>query len=119
MAQRIGGIAYVKYDSKQLPLKGNFQVTPSSTKRTGVAGQDGVHGYTEMPVVPSISGEISTTSDVSVEELDAITNATITAELANGKVYVLREAWTESAHVIDTAEGKIAIKFEGVSCDEF
>lgn len=119
MGQRIGGIAYLKWNGRQLALKGNFQVSPSATKRTGVAGQDGVHGYTEMPVVPSIQGDISLTADTSVEELDAIEDATVTAELANGKTYVLREAWTESSHVIDTAEGKIAIKFEGVSCDEF
>jgi hypothetical protein len=116
---RIGGIAYVKYDGRQLPLRGNFTVSPSKTERTGVAGLDGVHGYTESPRVPYIEGDVSTTEDVSVEEIDAIENATVTAELANGKTYVLRQAYTKSAIEINAHDGSMKVRFEGMSCDEF
>ncbi len=119
MAQnRIAGVAYVKYDGKQLPIRGKWQVGFNQIKREGIAGQDGVHGYKEMPQVPSLEGDVSTTDDLSVEDLVGITGATVTLEHANGKVYVLREAWTANAYDIDTEEGSIKVRFEGLSIDE-
>lgn len=118
MGQRIAGIAYVYVNGGQLPLRGGFTVSPSPTERGGIAGQDYVHGYAENPRVPFIEGDISTTQEVSIEVLDAIENATITAELANGKAYVLREAWCKSAHELNTKEGQVRVRFEGVSCRE-
>lgn len=116
---RIGGIAYVKYDGRQLPLRGNFTVSPSRTERQGVAGLDRVHGYIETPRVPFIEGDVTTEESISVEEMDAITNATVVAELANGKTYVLREAYTKSAHEINAHDGSFKVRFEGTECDEF
>lgn len=118
MARRIAGIAYVKYNGRQLPLRGGFTVSPSATERTGIAGQDYVHGYSESPRVPFIEGDISLTPEVSIEELDAIEDATVTAELANGKVYVLRQAWTKSAHELNAGEGQARVRFEGTDCQE-
>jgi len=115
---RIGGIAFVKVDGTQYPLRGNFTVSPSTTERNGVAGQDGVHGYTELPRVPFIEGDISLTTDVSIDVIDAITEATVTAELANGKVYVLRGAWTKSAQELNTNEGLTRVRWEGLACIE-
>ena len=72
-----------------------------------MAGQDYVHGYTEKPRVPFIKGELSTRAEVSLEDLLAITDATVTADLANGKSYVLTEAWTKGAFEINTSEGQL------------
>jgi uncharacterized protein YlzI (FlbEa/FlbD family) len=119
MANRVGGIAYLTVNGRMLALRGSFTVTPSRTKKTGVAGQDGVHGFTEMPQVPSIKGNVTLTPDTSVEELDAIDDGTVMAELANGKNYVLREAWSCGGESIDTAEGQTPVNFEGMSCDEY
>ena len=77
-----------------------------------------MHGYTEMPVVPSIKGDISTLDEVLLLALEQITNSTIQADLANGKSYVLTEAWTKADYEIDTAEGKFSGEFEGVTCEE-
>jgi Phage tail tube protein len=119
MAQnRIAGVAYVKYNGRQLPAKGSWTVGFNTLKREGIAGQDRVHGYKEKPEVPFIEGECSTTADLSVEELIAVVDATVTLEHANGKVYVLRNAWTADAYDIDSEEGKIKVKFEGMSIDE-
>ena len=115
---RIAGVAYVKVDGRQYALRGNFTVSPSLFERTGVAGQDGVHGHIEMPRVPFIAGNLSTTDGLSIEELDAIDDATVTAELANGKAYVLVGAWTKAAHEIDTAQGQVAVRWEGLDCRE-
>ncbi len=118
MSGRIAGVCYVRVDGRQYDLRGSLIVSISPTERSGVAGQDGVHGFIEMPRVPFISGVFSDTANLSVAELDAIEGATITAELANGKAYILRDAWTKSAHEIDTAQGQVAVRFEGLSGDE-
>ena len=118
MGQRVGGVLKLTIDGTQFPARGNFQVSASNVKREGIAGQDGVHGYTEAPIVPGIKGDFTTTKEVSLTALLAITNSTITAEMANGKTYVLTEAWTKGAFEIDSAEGKFSAEFEGVTCEE-
>ena len=118
MGERIAGVAYVKVDGAQFPLKGSMTVSPSDTEREGIAGQDGVHGYKEMPRVPFIEGDFSTVPGLSVEAINKITNGTVTAELANGNVYVLTQAWCTNATEIDTEEGQFTARFEGVRCRE-
>lgn len=117
-ANRIAGIAWLKVDGRQYPLRGGFTVSPSLTERTGIAGQDYVHGYSELPRVPFIEGDVSTTPEVSLETLQDIKDATVQAELANGKTYVLRNAWTKSAFEINTRDGQIRVRFEGLDCQE-
>ncbi|MGD9766852.1 MAG: phage tail tube protein [Pseudolabrys sp.] len=118
MGQRIAGIAYVKVDGDQYALKGNFTVSPSRVERTGIAGQDQVHGYEESPRIPFIEGDISLVPELSVEALEAMTDVTVTAELANGKVYVLRNAWTKAAFELNTKEGTTRVRWEGMDCNE-
>ena len=116
--QRIGGVATVTIDGQQYALRGNMKVVPSTVKREGIAGQDAVHGYTEMPIVPSIEGDFSTLPGLSLQTLENVVDSTVIAQLANGKTYVLTDAWTESAFEIETAEGKFSAKFEGLTCEE-
>jgi len=118
LAQRIAGIAFLKVDGDLYPLRGNFTVSPSPIERAGIAGQDYVHGFSELPRVPYIEGDVSTVPELSVEDVANIINATVTAELANGKTYVLREAWSRAAFELNTREGQFRVRFEGVSCDE-
>lgn len=118
MSNRIAGVAYWKVDGVQLAVRGNLEVMPSRQERAGIAGQDAVHGYSELPVVPYISGEVSLLEGTSVEDIDAVTDATITAELANGSIYVLRNAWRAERSTINSREGQFAVRFEGLSCDE-
>ena len=118
MAQRIAGIAFLKVDGAIYPLRGNFTVSPSALERAGISGQDFVHGFSEMPRVPYIEGDVSLVPDLSMDSVEEVVNATVTAELANGRVYILREAWCRSALELNTREGQTRIRFEGVSCDE-
>jgi hypothetical protein len=115
---RIGGVLSLRADGTQYEARGNFQVTPSTVKRTGVAGQDFVHGYIEEPIVPQIKGDISIGNQLSIEALEAITGATVQVSLANGRTYVLTNAWTTAAFVIDAHDGKVEVTFEGITCQE-
>jgi hypothetical protein len=50
----IAGTAYLKVDGQMYPLKGSLTVSITSVERNGIAGQDYVHGYQELPRVPYI-----------------------------------------------------------------
>ena len=116
--QRIGGVASLTIDGQQYTLRGNMKVKPSTVKREGVAGQDAVHGYTEMPIVPGADCDLTTTNGLSLIDLENIVDSTVTIQLANGRTYVLTDAWTESAFEIDTAEGKFGVNFGCITCEE-
>ncbi len=115
---RIGGVLNFTIDGTQYPVRGNFEVMPSTVKREDVAGQDYVHGYVETPVVPGVKGDISTVPGLSCAALEAIVDSTLQVTLANGTTYVLSEAWCKSAFTISTTEGKLAVDFGCKSCDE-
>ena len=117
-SQRIGGVLAILVDGKQYEARGNFQISGVTVKRTGVAGQDGVHGYIEEPIVPSIKGDWSIGNQLSLVALEAITNATAQVNLANGMSYILVDAWTVSAFVIDAHDVKVMVELEGMSLQE-
>ena len=54
--RRIAGVAYIFVDGAQYPLRGDLTVSIDTIEREGVAGMDGVHGFTETPRVPWIEG---------------------------------------------------------------
>jgi hypothetical protein len=53
-----------------------------------------------------------------MEDVSNIVNSVVTAELANGKTYSLKEAWCRSAFELNTREGQTRIRFEGTTCVE-
>jgi hypothetical protein len=112
------GTAYLKVDGNMFPLKGNLTVSGSTVERTGIAGQDYVHGYQELPRVPYIEGDVSTLPEVSTEFLEDVINGTVTAELINGTTYVLHNAWTKGPIDVNTHDGQFRIRFEGTGCEE-
>jgi len=118
MAQRFAGVAFVMVDGNQLALRGNFTVSSSPVERTMIAGQDGVHGYQELPRVPYIEGDISTVPEINLEDLDGQTDVTVTAQLANGKQYSLIQATCKAALENNTRDGQVRVRWEGVWCEE-
>lgn len=115
---RVGGTIALKVDGDIYFAKGNFTYNLGRGKREAVVGADRVHGFKETPQVPFIEGEITDRGEMSLEALLAIDNSTITLELANGKVIVLREGWYASEGTGNTEEGNVACRFEGISCEE-
>ncbi len=115
---RRGGIVYFKVDGERYDVKGNFSYNLGRPKREAIVGHDGVHGYKELPQVPYVEGEITDKSNLNLEKLLTADHATVTLELANGKVIVLREAWFAGEGTVQTEEGTIALRFEGASAEE-
>ncbi|PCJ68202.1 MAG: phage tail protein [Rhodobiaceae bacterium] len=115
---KIGGTAFIAYDGNQLQLAGDMTVSPDDVEREGKAGLSGVAGFTETNRVPFIEGTFFTVPELSITEISEITDATVTAELGNGRSYVLRNAWVAGTRELNVADGTVGIKFEGVSCKE-
>lgn len=118
MAQKFAGIAFLFVGGNQLRLRGNFTVSPSPVERTMIAGQDGVHGYQELPRVPFIEGDLSTTSDLQLESLDGMTDVNVVAQLANGWQYSLIGATCKAALEANSRDGQVRVRWEGLWCEE-
>jgi hypothetical protein len=118
MAQKFAGIAFLFVNGDQLSLRGNFTVSPSPVERTMIAGQDGVHGYQELPRVPYIEGDISTTPGLLLENIDGQTDVTVVAQLANGMQYSLIGASCKAALEANTRDGQVRVRWEGLWCEE-
>lgn len=111
---RVAGTAYLAVDGQNLPVVGEFEYNPSSVSRESAVGQDGVHGYIEKPMAPHISGTLRDLGSLSVAGLNAMTNVTVTLELANGKLIVGRNMWTVEDQTAKTQDGTIEVKWEGL-----
>jgi len=118
MGKRIAGVAYLKVDGASYTLSGSLDVQPMDVKREGKVGLGGVAGYSEMPIMPYIEGEVFLDPELSLLALKTVADATVTAELANGKTYVLRNAWWAGDVVAKAADGTTSIRFEGIACEE-
>lgn len=112
------GTVYLKVDGDQYRVKGSFTYNIGRPKREAIVGHDGVHGYKELPQAPHIEGEITDGSDVDLAKVFATVDATVTLELANGKVILLRNAWFAGEGQVGTEDGNIAVRFEGLSGEE-
>ena len=115
---RIGGIISLKINGDMYFAKGNFTYNLGKPKKEGVVGSDRVHGYTEKPQVPFIEGEITDRNELNLEDLVTLDDATVTLELGNGKVIMLREGWYAGEGTGNTDEGNIALRIEGMSAEE-
>ena len=115
---RRGGIIFLNIDGVRHDCKGAFDYNIGAPKRDAIVGHDTVHGYKELPQVSFIEGAITDRGTLALETLLNIKQATVTLELANGKVIVLRDAWFAGEGTGNTEEGEIEVRFEGMSADE-
>jgi hypothetical protein len=71
-----------------------------------------------VPQPAFIEGEITDSAALSLSKLVTITDATVTLELANGKVIALRNAWYAGEGTGQSEEGNIAFRFEAADGEE-
>lgn len=83
-----------------------------------LAGQDGVHGYQELPRVPFIEGDISAMPGLSLEDLLLQVDVTVVAQLANQMQYSLTGATVKGAFEENTRDGQLRVRWEGLACEE-
>jgi hypothetical protein len=116
--QRIGGTLFLMVNGIQYPARGSWEYSPTSSEKTGVAGQDGVHGYTEKPSVPSMKGDVSDFGGISIQALQTLPIAVATLELANGKNVIGVDGWVKGTITSNTEDGKYSLELEFVKVIE-
>lgn len=115
---RLAGIAYLSVEGQQYMLAGDLAYKVSKVSRETLTGQDRVHGYSEKPVPGYISGTIRDSGGLKLSDINAMSNVTVTAELANGKTVVARNAWVVEDQEVKTTEGTFEVKWESADVKE-
>ena len=109
MAQKVAGTCYVKVDGEQLVLSGGVEVPLTDvTRETVVPGY-----YKETERTPYVSLTAVFDANFPIDQLKEGTDMTVTAELANGKTYVLSGAYLVEEPSAGSEEGTAELKFEG------
>ncbi len=85
-------------------------------KRDEMADDQGVAGFTEEPVAPSIEATLTHKSGLSLKAVAAITDEDINFETDTGSHFVIRNAWC--AEPPQLSNDGMKVKFVGISCDE-
>ncbi len=116
--QRKGGIIQLQVGGIIQDAKGSFKYGLGNPKRDAIVGTDTVHGYMEKPQVAFIEGELTDRGTFDLKAFTNLTDVTVTLQLANDKVVVLRNGWYAGEGVGNTDEGNIDLRFEGKSAEE-
>lgn len=111
---RIAGVATIKVDGVSQMLEGKLEYSTALMVRETKTGQDTVHGYGEKPVAPYIAGTLRIPGGVNTQTYNNITNSTVSLQLANGTQVIGRNLWQVGELKVDTEEGTMEIRFEGL-----
>ncbi|SRR5579859_316823 len=111
---RLAGTASLTIDGVAYSVSGDFAYNPGSVSRETLSGMDAVHGYKEKPMAPYIVATIRDSGGLTVADFNAMTNNTISAQLANGKLIIGRNMWTVGdAQEVKSEEGTLEVRWEG------
>lgn len=113
-----GGMLYMQVNGRRYDAKGEFTYKLGTPKMTAIVGADGVHGASTEAQAPYIEGALTDERGLDLKAFFRAVDATMTLELQNGKVVMLSEAWYAGEGTVKTKEGEVAVKFEGMMCEE-
>lgn len=109
MGKKVAGTCYVKTDGTQLTITGGVEAPLTDTTRESV-----VPGfYTETERIPYLNVTAVVTPDFPRKQLVEGTDMTITAEMANGSVYVLSGAYLVDEPAYAGDDGTCDLVFNG------
>ena len=114
MAKRVAGICYIKVDGEQLSVEGGVECPLMDVKRETVMALDSAAGYKEVAIAPFVKVSANLVPGFPLEKLRTGTSMTVTAELANGMVYTLSDAWVNGEPGAKGEEGKTELEFGGL-----
>jgi len=113
MSQRVAGICFIKIDGDQLEVSGGVECPLMDVTREPVMGLTGPAGYKETAAVPFVKLTAIFRADFPVDKLRENTDMTVTAELANGRVYVLSGAYLVGEPAPKGDDGTVELEFNG------
>ncbi len=117
MAQ-VTGKATIYVDGAELRTADDATLNPGGVKRDTVKGSGKVYGYTEETVEPELECTVYHTADTSIDDIKAITDATVTFLTDTGKRYVLTGAFVTEPPKLKTKGGELDVKMSAITCEE-
>ena len=109
MSQKIAGTCYVKVDGAQLVLNGAVEAPLNKKKRETI-----VPGYfKEEENTAFVKVEAVGVKETDFQKIVNATNATVTVEFANGKVYTLSGSYIVGDANYNSDDGKVALEWNG------
>ena len=113
MAKRGAGICYIKVDGEQLEVSGGVEAPIVELKRETVMGLSGPAGLKETALEPYIKVTAIFMPGFPMDTLRTNTEMTVTAEMANGKVYTLSGAFVKGEPSAKGEDGTVELEFGG------
>ena len=111
------GTCYFKIDGQQLSLTGGIEVPMNRTVNDDIIGPDGSVDRKETHRAPYVKGTFKVPKNFPVSKITSSDEMTITAELANGQVYVLSSARLHGEANHNAEEGTVDLEFHGEEGD--
>lgn len=115
---RLAGTCYLSVDGVTFMMSGDFSYKISGVSRETLKGPDGIHGYSETPQQGYIAATLRDSANLSVSDINAMSNVTVVAELANGKTIIGSAMWTTEQPESKAADATLEVKWEGASVTE-
>ena len=117
---RLAGVASVTIDGRAYSISGEGSYQPSGSKREALSGQDGYHGYSEMPLPGKISWKGRDSGGLSISALSDATDATVVLSLANGKTIIGRNMTRmgDAPIAVNTEDATFDVEFYGPDVTE-
>lgn len=115
---RLAGTATVTADGVSYAVVGDFSYRVAKFTRETLKGMDGVHGFKETPQAGMIGVTLRDTGGLTVADLNDMTDVTVIAQLANGKVIVGRNMWTVDDQEVKSDDATVPVKWEGPDVSE-
>lgn len=109
MGKKVAGTCYVKADGVQFTITGGVEAPLSDKKRESVAPGF----FKEEDLVPFTAATVVDDPDLPIAQLMGATDATVTTEFANGRIYVLSGAYVVEEPSAKGEDGTIDIRWEG------
>jgi len=110
---RVAGIVHIQVNGEVFAAKGDWTYNLGRPMREPIIGSDSVHGYKETPQAGFIEGEFTDQGTLDLDALLELKGATVTADLANGKMIVVSNAYYAGDGNVSTAESNLSVKFFG------
>lgn len=116
MGQPVGGTVFLSVDGTTYKLGESVSYSTATTVKESKVGLSGPAGYTEKPRTPHVECEVYTMPDLDLKDFEAITDATLTLELKNGRLWVYSGVRYVGETDWDAAEGTGTVRFEADDC---
>ena len=114
----LAGLASVTIDGIPYMLQGDLLWSPLQIERETLVGMDGVHGYKETPRTGFMEFTLRDADNIIVGSFDGMTNSTVVAQLANGKLVIGRNMWTVEHREVNSVDATFKARLEGPYVEE-